>query len=236
MRGMSGTLVISPHYDDAVMSCGHWLAMNPGAIVSTVCSGFAGPGVGAGSWDETSGFVTADQATGARQAEDVAALIVLSASQGPRLGFLDNENRRNHETLAGLEQAIGALLDHIQPDRCLVPLGVAHPDHIATGIAAQRAVAGQLNMEAIVYADLPYRFLGDAQNAFNEALDRQVSHEGFRLTSDVEQVEPSTEVLDLKRTAVTRYGSQVWRLDPDALERSLAFDAELFWHIRAATS
>jgi LmbE family N-acetylglucosaminyl deacetylase len=236
MKRMAGTLVISPHYDDAVLSCGHWLGLNPGAIVSTVCSGFAGPGVGAGPWDETSGFVTADQATGARQAEDVAALGVLIAIQGPRLGFLDNENRRQGETLAGLEQAIGALLDHIQPERCLVPLGVAHPDHIATGVAAHRAVADRPNVDAIVYADLPYRFVADTQTAYDEALVRRVSEEGFRLVADVERLEPSTEVVRLKRIAAMRYGSQVWRLNPDALERSFGRDAEIFWHIEPASS
>jgi LmbE family N-acetylglucosaminyl deacetylase len=232
MKEMPGTLVISPHYDDAVLSCGHWLGMNPGAIVSTACSGFAGPGVGAGPWDEASGFVTADQATSARQAEDVAALRVLIASQGPRLGFLDNENRRRGETLAGLEQAIGSLLDHIQPDLCLIPLGVAHPDHIATGVAAHRAVASRPSVEAIVYADLPYRFVADTQTAYNEVLDRRVSEEGFRLIADVERLDPSTDALGLKRTAVARYGSQAWRLDPEALERSFELDAEIFWHLR----
>jgi LmbE family N-acetylglucosaminyl deacetylase len=143
---MPVTLVISPHYDDAVMSCGHWLHMNPGAIVATVCSGLAGPGISAGAWDKGSGFTTADQATAARQAEDLAALRVLDAKQCPPLGFLDREYQYPARTLAGLEVSIGAFLDVLKPDRCLVPLGVKHPDHIQT---ARPAVALWLPAKAL---------------------------------------------------------------------------------------
>lgn len=85
---MPVTLVISTHYDDAVLSCGHWLCLNPGAIVVTVCSGYAGPEVGAGEWDRRAGFASADQAIAARRSEDLAALSVLKAHQYPPLGFL----------------------------------------------------------------------------------------------------------------------------------------------------
>ena len=33
-------LVISPHFDDAVMSCGYWIQRHRGAIVATVWSGY----------------------------------------------------------------------------------------------------------------------------------------------------------------------------------------------------
>ena len=65
---MSGpnTLVISPHFDDAVLSCGHWLHMNPGAVVATVCSGKPERGSPASKWDAR--FGTADQAIEERRA------------------------------------------------------------------------------------------------------------------------------------------------------------------------
>jgi hypothetical protein len=88
----------------------------------------------------------------------------------------------------------------------------------------------------VVYADLPYRFVADTQTAYDEALVRRVSEEGFRLVADVERLEPTAEVVRLKRIAAMRYGSQVWRLNPDALERSFGRDAEIFWHIEPASS
>ncbi len=71
---MAGTLVISPHYDDAVLSCGHWLSQNQGAWVSTVCTAHPEQGIPASIWDRESGFENADEAMISRRAEDRAGL------------------------------------------------------------------------------------------------------------------------------------------------------------------
>src|SRR5580658_10141715 len=70
-------LVLSPHYDDAVLSCGAWLSSHPGSVVATVCTGRPGPGIGPHQWDGTSGFPSGDAAAMVRQGEDAAALAVL---------------------------------------------------------------------------------------------------------------------------------------------------------------
>ena len=212
--------------------------MNPGATVATVCSGFPGPGVGAAPWDSRSGFATADQAMAARQAEDLAALSMLKAHQYPPLGFLDNEYQYAARTLAGLGAVIGALLDDLKPDRCLIPLGVAHPDHVATGQACRRALAARngKGIEVIVYGDLPYRVHPDTAQSYNDALDhaltQQVPAEGFPMRADVEWATPSTD--QPKRDATTRNHSQLLQLDEQAVEESMQLDAEMFWHLRTA--
>jgi LmbE family N-acetylglucosaminyl deacetylase len=208
--------------------------MNPGATVATVCSGFPGPGVPAANWDRKSGFTTADEAMEARQAEDLAALSVLNAHQHLPLGFLDNEYPDAARSLLGLETVIGALLDDLRPKRCLIPLGVAHPDHVSTGNACRRALAARNGIEAIVYGDLPYRFLPDTaqsyEDAVTHALTQQVPGEGFPMTADVEWQAPSTE--QPKRDATARYISQLPQLDAGAVEESMQLNAETFWHLR----
>jgi len=209
--------------------------MNPGSFVSTVCSGFAGPGIGPSNWDRDSFFVSADQATATRQAEDLAALTALAAKQGPFLGFLDGPYQHRGRNLVGLEASIGDLLDFLAPSRCLVPLGVAHNDHIETGKACRRALVARSGrgIEAIVYADLPYRVLPATVESYDKDLSRalteQVAEEGFPMRADVEWNIPSTD--QAKRTAVYRYGSQLLQLDKGAVEQSIQLDAEMFWHL-----
>jgi LmbE family N-acetylglucosaminyl deacetylase len=224
------TLVISTHYDDAVISCAHWLVMNPGAVVATVCSGRAGSGVVAGDWDKVSGFTTADEAMSTRQAEDLAALAALGAEQHPALGFLDLQYRCPTDSLAGLEPAIGALLDEVRPERLLLPLGVKHPDHILTGRASRGALVARNSIEAVVYADLPYRFLFESDCRLVRS--GLIAQEGFELVDDFEWVKPSTS--QPKLDAVMQYGSQYWRLDQEALARSMRMDSEVYWHLRVS--
>jgi hypothetical protein len=49
------------------------------------------------------------------------------------------------------------------------------------------------------------------------------------MRADVEWNIPSTD--QAKRTAVSRYGSQLLQLDKGAVEQSIQLDAEMFWHL-----
>jgi LmbE family N-acetylglucosaminyl deacetylase len=161
-------LVLSPHFDDAVLSCGNWLERHPGTIVATVCSGAPGPDIPADpGWDALAHFSTGDEAAEARRAEDLAALGVLGAHQ-TALGFLDgsfykSEVGRPHERPGAghsfedaLALTVGELVDELRPDACLVPLGLLHPDHIATHRAALRSLKARPKTPVIFYLDLPY--------------------------------------------------------------------------------
>ncbi len=161
-------LVLSPHFDDAVLSCGNWLVHHPGTVVATVCSGAPGSGVAADpGWDALARFSTADEAAQARRAEDVAALSLLHAHQ-VGLGFLDgsfykDEVGRPHERPEvgasfedALALAVGELIDELRPEVCLVPLGLLHPDHVATHRGALRCLHSRPETPAVLYLDLPY--------------------------------------------------------------------------------
>jgi LmbE family N-acetylglucosaminyl deacetylase len=160
-------LVLSPHFDDAVLSCAAWLEHHPGAVVATVCSGRPGPGVPADpAWDALAGFVDADHSAEARGAEDREALGVLGAQQH-RLGFLDGgykaEVGRPHQDPGGpgsfdvaLTEAVGHLLEDARPRIVLFPLGLVHPDHVATRRAAVACLRHRPDLPAMAYLDLPY--------------------------------------------------------------------------------
>jgi LmbE family N-acetylglucosaminyl deacetylase len=153
------TLFLSPHHDDAVLSCGHWLEQHPGSIVATVFCASPGPGVPAGGWDGPSGFVTAEEACAAREAEDAAALAVVGAFQR-RLPFCDDQyaKYRSPSLEDDVRAAVGSLLDELRPQRCFFPLGIRNEDHKMTRRVAIAVLDERHWCEAVAYAELPYQF------------------------------------------------------------------------------
>jgi LmbE family N-acetylglucosaminyl deacetylase len=159
-------LVLSPHFDDAVLSCGSWLERHRGAVVATVCSGQPGEGVPAHRWDAKSGFPFADAAAIRRRAEDAAALAMLGANQ-ELLGFLDGEYKERvghcHESASvsgpfeqAVATAIGDLIGTLKPRVIVGPMGLFHRDHIATAQAVWSVIRGRPDGRALGYVDLPY--------------------------------------------------------------------------------
>ncbi|AJP59680.1 hypothetical protein UC34_12500 [Pandoraea vervacti] len=123
----SNWLVISPHLDDAVFSCGRLLAAAPGAIVVTVFAGIPPDDVAAPPWDEAAGFASANAAMQARRAEDLTALGMLGA-EPLWLPFLDRQYVEGN-TAQAIATALGAVVDQYPQRRVLSPLGLFHSDH-----------------------------------------------------------------------------------------------------------
>jgi LmbE family N-acetylglucosaminyl deacetylase len=231
-------IVLSPHFDDAVLSCGGWLARHAGATVATVCSGRPGPGVPADpNWDALARFADADQAAEARRSEDRAALDQLGAEQ-VLLGFLDGSYKervdRAHEdrsVVGGFEEVLtdrlGQLLDERSPEWCLFPLGLLHPDHVVTRRAAVSSLAARPAIRAMSYLDLPYGI------AFEEAARAGAEAMPGRLDAEHPPETVTAEVLadtrGRKRLATGSYRSQLPLLRQSfgpALEASLEPGAE----------
>lgn len=234
-------LVLSPHFDDAVLSCGNWLEHHPGAMVATVCSGAPGPGVPADpGWDALAGFSSADGAAEARRAEDVAALGRLGARQ-VGLGFLDGsfykaEVGRPHQRPDvgpsfedALALALGGLVDELRPEACLVPLGLLHPDHVVTHRAAMRSLQARPEIPVILYLDLPYGIA--AEQAARDRIDG-LAASGTGLTAVGDTGPPPTEA---KSSAARCYRSQLPLLEAsfgESLWASLDADAERLFRVR----
>lgn len=129
-----GIVVLSPHFDDAVLACGAFLAGRPGATVLTVCAGLPPPEMPAPDWDRRCGFHSARQAVLARIDENRQALGLLRAV-GRQLAMLDSQYGGQCE---GLSPRLARELAEMRPALVLMPLGLFHDDHIRVSNAALR--------------------------------------------------------------------------------------------------
>jgi LmbE family N-acetylglucosaminyl deacetylase len=219
----SRLVVISPHLDDGVLSCGDLLAEHPGADMVTVFAGRPRAYPPLTSWDERGGFEEGADVVAARREEDRRALTVLGA-RPTWLPFPDPQygSRPDRREVA---DALIAALDALAPDAVALPLGIFHDDHILTGDAAIDALGRRPSPTWLVYADAIYRRVPDLV----ERRLRDLSGRGLTLR---ELDAPGIGVGDRKRRAVACYRSQV-----GALERSWeggvsdAFEPERYWHV-----
>ena len=155
-------VVVSPHLDDAVMSCGALLAAHPGATVVTLFAAsppaYSDP---LNEHDTECGFVPGDDTMEIRRAEDVRAMSALRAASH-WLPFCQNSHVERAEPIAapaGAADALAAVIKDVQPTCVVAPLGLSHPDHQAchASALAARAVAGDIAW--LWYSDLPYVFI-----------------------------------------------------------------------------
>lgn len=145
-------VILSPHFDDAVLSCWHLLA-GPGEVL--IVNVFAGePAAGAlGWWDELAGAADSAAAVRARAEEDRRAL-ALAGRTAVNLPFLDGQYRDSDQAPGEIVGALRGVL--VEGARIYAPaaLGDRHRDH-----AAVRAAALALRAEGadvVLYADLPH--------------------------------------------------------------------------------
>lgn len=219
---------LSPHCDDAVLSCGGAIAAAAGrgerVLVITVCAGAPPPGTPLGPFIQALlaawGFPDPAACAAARRAEDLAAVRAVGAEViwldlvdavyrdpvaygGERGPF--REPAPGDPLCAGLGRALGELLAPWPGVPLYAPLGVGmHADHLAAHEAA--AVLGGGGRAVLFYEDVPYAFDAGAV----EARLRQLP--GLR---------PSVEPLDAAALArkiegVACYASQLVTLFGDA--------------------
>lgn len=205
-------MLISPHLDDAVLSCGQLLVEQPGSIVVTLFAGTPARGDEVRTpWDKACGFAHANDAMAARRLEDEAACARLDAVPH-HLPFV--ESGYPAASTVGVEDAVRRLIDLLQPDALYAPLGIGHLDHVAAA-GVCRQVFETFIGEKIVYEELPYRVL-DPEGA-TEARVRWRVHDLVLLGGGS---------VDGKWRAVTAYRSQLW-----SFERGLITSPERYWRL-----
>jgi LmbE family N-acetylglucosaminyl deacetylase len=220
-------LVISPHLDDAVLSCGQLLASHPGSTVITVFAGTPQDGQQATDWDGRCGFRNAAEAMQARRREDETALALLGA-RPHWLGFCDSQYGITPR-LDDLSDALQAALLDLLPDVVLYPLGLFHSDHLLVHDAATAALAALTGALAFAYEDVPYRGRrSELQQRLAALASGGICATPARLHADGSDA--------LKARAVQAYASQLhafgahglddaampercWRLEPMAAHR-----------------
>jgi LmbE family N-acetylglucosaminyl deacetylase len=152
---MDCALVVSPHLDDAVFSCGDWLAAHPGALVATVFAGSPAHAAPLTPWDAACGFVDARHAMSARREEDRSALATLSAAP-VWLDFLDSQYLAS--PCAGtLRAALQDVIERTAASTVLFPAGLFHSDHLLVHAAMLELCRRQPQRHWIMYEDALYR-------------------------------------------------------------------------------
>ncbi len=145
-------VILSPHLDDAVLSCWHVLAGPDDVQVINV---FAGVPDGLDTpawWDEYTGATDSSQRVRDRIEEDRNALA--AAGRAPvNLDFLDEQYREHEQPLEAIIAAIGRLV--APGTRVYAPAAFAnHPDHrlVRSAGLALRSAACHVSL----YADVPH--------------------------------------------------------------------------------
>lgn len=144
-------LVLSPHFDDAVLSCWSALVAPGEVVVANLFTGRPAHGVLA-DYDRIAGASSSAELMDAREAEDAAAL-ALAGRRPTNLGFLEDQYRSR-------APAVGELLERLAERvagarSVLAPAAIGqHPDHVlARNVAIALRAAG---WPVAFYADLPY--------------------------------------------------------------------------------
>lgn len=181
--------VLSPHLDDAALSCSLLLAANPGSCVITAFA--AGPSSvrPLTPWDRASKyFPEGADVTGVRRGEDISATALVRAT-AIHLTYWDRQYRNERYGYSGppgeeLPRAIAAALAPLRPPEqaaaWVIPLGLGHPDH-RLAAEAGLILAERGHADVFVYEELPYAVEDASEVA---ARKRYFAERGFDLKDD----------------------------------------------------
>jgi hypothetical protein len=221
----SRRVVLSPHLDDAVLSC--WHALDDATVVS-VFAGVPDEGT-AGWWDSLTGAQSSAARVRERHREDDDALGLAGAS-AVRLGLLDEQYRLN-----GASPGVAtALAEHVRDaDEVYAPLGLfLGDDHRLV-----RQAALELRGDTILYADHPHAgiwglpaWVTGEDEAAELDVDAAWRHRMTEAGLEPEARRPVVHALadddfERKLSGVRSYRTQV-----AALEREAPFD-QLRWEV-----
>ena len=222
-------LVLSPHLDDAVVSCGYLLLAHPGATVATLFAAsppaYTDP---LNEHDTDCGFQPGDDTMAVRRAEDERALAALAAT--PRwLSLCQNSHVAREDPIAvppGAVEEIVAAVDDVRPTCVVAPLGLSHADHQACHASALAARASLGPMPWLWYSDLPYTFIPRVLGARFRALHKAgiaaspacptVAHDfaaKWRVFGEYRTQLPVLDRLWQLRERLERAGEQFWSLE-----------------------
>lgn len=216
---MQKILLISPHFDDAVLSAGQHMAERPDAEVVTVFAGIPlTPDNVHTPYDEKCGFKSARDAVGSRTRENDAALALLKANP-MNLDFPDTQYK-NDINFERIVEKLQAIIDGHKYEYIMAPIGLGHPDHITVTNAVMQL---RTSCPVWLWEDLPLRvvepeLVADRLKELNLTRDR------------LWQPGTNHEKIAGKIRALSCYTSQI---GTGILDPYLMYVPERFWKYRA---
>jgi hypothetical protein len=239
-------LVVSPHLDDAALSCAALLDRGEPVDVLTVFSGEPEP-ARQGWWDERCGFASSAESMPTRRREEERAL----APDGHRIHLLDLLEQQHFDgprptrEADRIAEAVRDRLAEMGEGSVALPAGAGwapfwlptrvakrlreprgpepHDDHVFTRDALLRADLGAASL--ILYEELPYLWGGSASRAARRA----AAAHGYRAHVDEVPVdrERKAERLAAYSTQIPHLSPPEGRLDsPDVLPPT-----ERYWRL-----
>jgi LmbE family N-acetylglucosaminyl deacetylase len=228
-------VILSPHLDDAVLSCWHLLAQPGEAVVINVFAGVPTELRTPAWWDEYTGTSDSAERVRERIQEDCRALAGAGRT-AVNLGFLDEQYRPEEQPLTPLTEQIERLLE--PGVRIYAPAAFAnHADHALVRAAALQLRAAGFDVS--LYADLPHATVR-GWPVWVSGRDGPVSKDlagalWDRVLATTEAMAPTVHHLDAaahaeKLIAVGMYGTQLQGLeelagrplgDPEVLGREV---------------
>jgi LmbE family N-acetylglucosaminyl deacetylase len=226
--GLDRIVVVSPHFDDAVLGASSVLARHPGSTVITVLGGRPPAYPDEPTWwDALGGFVAGDDVVALRREEDAKAMATLDANpvwlEFADHQYLAKDARPTPDVVAPvLEAAIVA----VAPGAVFFPFGLANPDHDLTHRAVRLLLDRHPEIAWYCYEDGGYSNIPGLLAWRVSSLFRA----GWWPTPAIVTVDPSIE---RKRAALECYRSQLPPLRADHLldERLAAPAPEQFWRL-----
>lgn len=224
---LAPALLVSPHFDDAVFSCGAMLAANPGTVVLTIFTGQPETSVST-DWDARCGFADSSAAMDERTLEDSRALNILDAFP-ERANFLDSQYVEFGMTPSreAIAHSLTTALDRHDASAMYLPLGLFHSDHKLVHGACCDVWRDRPSLTCIAYEDALYRRMdGLLQERLSDLAVRRIS--ATPVATHWRAIESHQS---MKRAAVRAYVSQLKAFGPDGYDD--VFCVERFWKLEA---
>ena len=232
--------VLSPHFDDAVLSCWHVLSAPGPVVVVNVFARVPPIGGPLGWWDERTGATDSAARARERERENEAALAIAGRS-AINLDLLEAQHRRKPAAVDVVAERIAREVDGCDVLSAPAVLG-AHDDHVLVRDAALRL--GSEGVRVTLYADLPHGLshgwptwvAADGHAEVDVAWARALTEtapEGAALHPCVHELTAGEQRRKLE--AVRAYRTQLGGLDAMAfapLQRSLRY--EVVWELAPA--
>lgn len=224
-------VVMSPHFDDAVFSCGQLLSAVSTPTVVTVFTACPTDGGMLTDWDERCGFADAANAMQARRAENDHALSVLQA-KGIDLDFLDAQYPQiPHNNAELLIDTLASTVSQLQPSTVVFPLGLFHSDHIRVSDALITLSPRFDTIRWIAYEDIPYcRQTACVADRVTQLAQRNIQTIPI---SPHPATGVSSQLSDIKERAVNAYKSQFQGLKYDDAQPIMQL-TERYWQLHAS--
>jgi LmbE family N-acetylglucosaminyl deacetylase len=217
-------VVVSPHLDDAVLSCGEFIAANHDCVVVTVFAGEPSEGTHT-EWDRRCGLTSGAVAVQTRREEDRKAIARLAATP-VHLPFLDDQYRERPDPQLEVRVAgaLGAVVEALSPGVVVMPLGLGHRDHRLTRDACLSVAARRPAQRWCAYAEAMYR---------REARDVRRSIALLEAAGFELEVQPVDDArLDDKVSAAEHYRSQLRGLESVGQPVRDIGDSDRVWRLR----